>query len=343
MEQDRAYESENETNILIVEDEPITAGYLQRALIKSGYNVTSVVSTGEAALKNISDERPDLVLMDIMLEGMLDGIETAKIIQEKYDLPVIYTTAFADKDILDRAKVTEPFGYILKPVHMRELKIVIETALYKHHTEQKMRQANEKARRTLEKAFFDFTGSICRVMEYRDFYTAQHQRRVAYLAVEMGRQMGLDQDSINALYIGGLLHDIGKIGVPIEILTKTSPLTDVEILLINAHPQIGYDIISGSVLPWDIGEIVLNHHEKLDGSGYPNGLSGSKISRNVRIITVCDVVEAMSTFRPYRAARTYEETLCELTMGRGIKYDPDVVDAMIDLMQAGTYNPWAEK
>ena len=323
-----------------MEDEAISAKILQEALKNSGYTVVATVTSGAAAMECIEKKKPDLVLMDIKLEGELDGIEAAKVIHSKYDLPIVYISAYADEDILDRARITEPFGYILKPINKRELNMVIEMALYKHAAEQKIRKENEKARAILETAFFSLTATICRLMEYRDFYTAGHQRRVAELAVKVGKRLKLDQNSLNELYIGGMLHDIGKIGIPVEILTKTSSLSEIEIMLIKSHPIIGYDILKNAELPWNIKDIVLNHHEKLDGSGYPNGISGKDISRNVRIITACDVAEAMSTFRPYRAARMKMDVINELNSGKGIKYDADIVDIIMDLIHTGEFDPW---
>jgi response regulator RpfG family c-di-GMP phosphodiesterase len=327
-------------NILIVEDEPITAILIKKVLNNQGYSVAGIVGTGEKALDCISSKKPDLILMDIQLGGKMDGVETAQIIHEQFDLPLVYITSYTDDDILGRAKITEPFGYILKPVNPRELNMVIEIALYKHSAEKKIRESNERTKRILERAFFDLTKTVSRTLEYRDAYTAGHQERVGKLATIVGQRMGLGQDDINELYIGGLLHDVGKIGIPTQLLNKMPPLTDAELALIREHPRIGYDILSGAELPWNIRDIVLNHHEKLDGSGYPNGISGDQISLNVRIITVCDVAEAMSTLRPYRMARSKQEVIKELSDGRGIKYDPLVVDILLDLIRTGEFNPW---
>ncbi|HZJ56855.1 MAG TPA: HD domain-containing phosphohydrolase [Clostridia bacterium] len=332
--------AKKKANILIVEDEPITANLLQKMLMGQGYRVVGIESTGEKALDKISLQNPDLILMDIQLGGSLDGIEVAQVVHKEFDLPLVYITSHADDDTLGRAKITEPFGYILKPINPRELNMVIEIALYKHGMERKIREDNERTKRILEKAFFDLTKTVCRTLGFRDAYTAGHQERVAKLAAIVGRRMGLGQDDINELYIGGLLHDVGKIGIPTQILNKMPPLTDTELTLIREHPRIGFEILSDAELPWNIRDIVLNHHEKLDGSGYPSGLSGCQISINVRIITVCDVAEAMSTLRPYRAARTKDKVIRELSRGRGIKYDANVVDVVLDLIETGEFNPW---
>ncbi len=325
--------------ILIVEDEPITANLINKILNNQGYRVVGTVNTGGKALDYIASKKPDLILMDIQLGDEMDGIETAQIIHEEFDLPLVYMTSYTDDDTLDRAKITEPFGYILKPVNPRELNMVIEIALYKHSAEKKIRESNERTKRILERAFFDLTKTVSRTLEYRDAYTAGHQERVGKLATIVGQRMGLGQDDINELYIGGLLHDVGKIGIPTQILNKMPPLTDAELALIREHPRIGFDILSDAELPWNIRDIVLNHHEKLDGSGYPNGILGDQISLNIRIITVCDVVEAMSTLRPYRVARPKHEVIKELTDGRDIKYDPTVVDTVLELIRTGEFKP----
>lgn len=221
-------------SVLVVEDDVQNAKLLQKTLKQMGYKVISVISSGEAAIDSISKEKPDLVLIDIKLKGMMNGIQAAEAIRKTYGLPVVYITDCVDREILKRARVTEPFGYIQKPVKARELNMAIEMALYKHLTEKKIKEENQKSRKIMEKAFFDLTKTMCKVFEYRDCYTAGHQNRVAELAVLTGRHMGLDEDHINELYIGGMLHDIGKIGIPIEILTKTSLLTPVEFALIRS-------------------------------------------------------------------------------------------------------------
>jgi len=156
---------------------------------------------------------------------------------------------------------------------------------------------------------------------------------VTELAVAIGAELGFDQDRLESLQIAGLMHDIGKIGVPSEILSKPSRLTDAEMALIQNHPQMAYDILRNIDFPWPIAEFVLQHHERLDGSGYPNGLSGDQIRLEARIIAVADVVEAVSSHRPYRAALGLDAALDEITEGSGTAYDPAVVGVCVRLFR----------
>jgi putative two-component system response regulator len=147
----------------------------------------------------------------------------------------------------------------------------------------------------------------------------------------------LDEDRLQGLYIGGLLHDIGKISIPASILTKLGKLTEEEWALICAHPKQGYIILKDTSLPWPVADMALHHHERLDGSGYPHGISGDKLSLEVRILAVCDVVEAMSSHRPYRPAKTRKEFLEEIKSGRGTKYDASVVDVVLQIIESGEF------
>ncbi|MDH5363854.1 MAG: PAS domain S-box protein, partial [Dehalococcoidia bacterium] len=195
----------------------------------------------------------------------------------------------------------------------------------------------KKSREQLERSFIELAETVSRAMSSRDPYTASHQRRVAELARLVGEKMGLDKDRLRGLYIGGLLHDIGKISTPESILSKPGQLAKEEWALIHAHAMRGYEILDGSRFPWPVAEMALHHHERLDGSGYPHGISGDRLSLENRILGVCDVVEAMSSRRPYRSARSKEEVLEEIKSGRGTKYAPDVVDIMLEIIESGEF------
>ncbi|HPF20490.1 MAG TPA: PAS domain S-box protein [Syntrophomonas sp.] len=170
------------------------------------------------------------------------------------------------------------------------------------------------------------------VIEKRDPYTAGHQSNVAAMAVAIAREMGLSDEQLAGLYAAASLHDIGKITVPIEILSKPGILSEPELAIVKSHSQVGYEILKEIEFPWPVADIVLQHHEKIDGSGYPNGLRGQEIMLEARIITVADVVEAMSAHRPYRPTRGLEEAIKEITDNRGILYDPEVVDICLQLI-----------
>ncbi|MEQ1673763.1 MAG: HD-GYP domain-containing protein, partial [Candidatus Nitrotoga sp.] len=176
------------------------------------------------------------------------------------------------------------------------------------------------------------------IVEMRDPYTAGHQVRVADLAMAIAKQMGLPDEQAHAIHLAGMVHDLGKIQIPAEILSKPGKITGIEYSLIKFHPQAGYDILKGINFPWPIAQMVLQHHERLDGSGYPQGLKGDAILLEARILSVADVVEAMSSHRPYRPGLGIEVALAEITKQRGIYFDPQVVDACLVLFREQHYS-----
>jgi len=195
----------------------------------------------------------------------------------------------------------------------------------------------EVSHKKLNMAFEGIIKVLNRTMALRDPYTAGHQERVSQLACAIAKKLGLDKKRIEAVRLASLVHDIGKIAVPVEILTKTSSLSEIEFAFIKVHPKIAYDILSKIEFPWPIAEIVLQHHERLDGSGYPQGLKGDQILLEAKILAVADVVEAMSSHRPYRPALSLDEAVKELLCGRGKIYDPEVVGACVELISSGEF------
>lgn len=187
----------------------------------------------------------------------------------------------------------------------------------------------EESIRKIERTVEASIQSISYTMETRDPYTAGHQRRVTQLACAIGREMGLSDTQIAGIRVAGLVHDIGKISVPTEILSKPGPLTGVEMAMIKAHPKVGYDILKNIEFQWPVAWTTLQHHERMDGSGYPSGISGNEILLEARILAVSDVVEAMSSHRPYRPALGIDKALDEISRGGGTLYDPDVVHACL--------------
>ncbi len=169
--------------------------------------------------------------------------------------------------------------------------------------------------------------AIANTVEMRDPYTAGHQRRVGQLAIAIARELGLSEKAIHGIGLAASIHDLGKISVPAEILSKPSKLTAIEFMLLRNHAQAGFDILKDIEFPWPIASMVLQHHERLDGSGYPQGLKGDQILLESRILAVADVVEAMASHRPYRAALGTDSALKEIERGRGMVYDAAVVDA----------------
>lgn len=179
---------------------------------------------------------------------------------------------------------------------------------------------------------------LSRAVEQRDLFTSGHQKRVSSLAEAIGVKLGFDPYRAEGIRIAGLLHDIGKINVPAEILNKPGPLSALEYQLVQRHPEIGRDILGDVHFPWPIAEAVLQHHERLDGSGYPHGLVGDAISLDARILGVADVMEAMCSHRPYRPSLGLDIALNELRKNRDVLYDSDVVDACFQLAEEGFFS-----
>lgn len=199
--------------------------------------------------------------------------------------------------------------------------------------------AVERWRTGLEETIIAIAGT----MEMRDPYTAGHQLRVAQLASAIATDLNLPEEQVHGIYLAGLIHDIGKITVPSELLSKPGRLSPLEYQLIQTHAQAGYDVIKGVDFPWPIAKAVLQHHERLDGSGYPNALRGDQIVLEAKILAVADVVEAMMSHRPYRAGLGLERALVEITEGRGRIYDPAAVDACLKLFREKNFQfPQAE-
>ena len=440
--------------ILIVEDERIIAKGIRHSLESMGYNVPAIVSSVEEAIKKTEELHPDLVLMDIIPQEEMDGVEAAGQTRTRFDIPVVYITANVSDARLEDIKRTEPFGCLFKPFENVELHAAIEMALHKHKMEKKLQESEEKFRTIFESSeegyyeidlagrftFFNETmrkisghsaeelmgmsnleyttpetakkmyklfneiyktgnpgeigeyegtakdgtkitlglsaylmrdekgepvgfrgivrditahrrmeeeleqsfeslrrglnatiNVLVAAVEMRDPYTAGHQKHVANLARAIATEMGIQKEKIEGIRMAGAIHDIGKISVPPEILSKPGPLQDIEFAMIKLHPQVGYDILKNIEFPWPVALIVLQHHERMDGSGYPQGLSGEEICLEARIMAVADVIDAMSSHRPYRPALDIEKALEEILQNRGTLYDPEAVDACVRL------------
>lgn len=213
-----------------------------------------------------------------------------------------------------------------------DLAFGVRTLRTRHERDLAMEQ-NQLYLAQLQDSLEDTVRAIAGIVELRDPYTAGHQVRVAELAAAIARQMGLPDEQVQSIHLASIVHDLGKIQVPSEILSKPGSLNDIEHLLIKTHSQAGYDILKDINFPWPIAQIVLQHHERLDGSGYPQGLKGAAIMLEARILGVADVVEAMSSHRPYRAGLGIESALEEIIKQRGVYFDAQAVDACLTLFR----------
>ena len=195
--------------------------------------------------------------------------------------------------------------------------------------EEELKQSLDK----LHKAMGGIIQAMALTVETRDPFTAGHQRRVANLARSIGQEMGLTKDQVEAIRMAGMVHDLGKISIPAEILGRPTKLTALEFSLIKVHPQTGYDILKDIDFPWPIARIVSQHHERIDGSGYPLGLKDQEILPEAKVLMVADVVEAIASHRPYRAAHGIDVALDEISQNKGLLYDPEVVDVCLRLFR----------
>jgi HD-GYP domain-containing protein (c-di-GMP phosphodiesterase class II) len=204
---------------------------------------------------------------------------------------------------------------------------------HRKETEGALKNSLAQLHRTLKSTVTALSATV----ETRDPYTSGHQRRVALLTGAISRGMGFSEDQLEGMQALGLLHDIGKVAVPAEILSKPGKITEMEFDLIKVHPQVGYDILKDIEFPWPIALAALQHHERLDGSGYPQGLNGPDITLEARILAVADVVEAMASHRPYRPALGIDQALEEISGNRGVLYDPEVVDVCVKLFTEASF------
>jgi putative two-component system response regulator len=241
-----------------------------------------------------------------------------------------YETAINQNKELTKAK--EEFKRLNE--QLEEMVAQRTAALTAEVSERKKAQAElQQSLHQLQKTMEGTIYTISLMSESRDPYTAGHERRVSQLSCAIAGELGLPKDQIEGIRVAGLLHDIGKISVPIEILSKPGRIRDFEFNIIKIHAKEGFDILKKIDFPWPVAQAVLQHHERMDGSGYPQGLSGSETILEARILAVADVVEAIFSHRPYRPALGIEKALSEITQNRGVHYDPQVVDACLPLFR----------
>lgn len=332
--------------ILAVDDTPASLKLLSDILRGEGYDVRAAIN-GELALHAATTDRPDLVLLDIRMPEM-DGFEVCRRLKAKpetRDVPVIFVSALSETDEKVQGFELGAVDFVTKPYQREELLARVRTHLDLNHLRNHLEDLVEErtgelkeSEKKLRASLLDSITALAATVEMRDAYTAGHQRRVAQLAIAIAKELQLPVEQIEGIHLAGVVHDIGKIRVPAEILSKPVPLTELEFAYIKEHPQNGYEILKSIDFPWPIAQIVLQHHERLDGSGYPHGLKSDQILLEARIIAVADVVEAMRSHRPYRPALGIDAALEEITRNRGVLYDPAVVDVCLKLFRERGYH-----
>ncbi|MEN8199383.1 MAG: HD domain-containing phosphohydrolase [Thermodesulfobacteriota bacterium] len=347
-------ENENtKVTILIVEDDPIISKSEAVFLEDRGYSVV-MAGNGREGLEMFSRENPDLVLLDLRMPEM-DGLEVlAAIMKDSPDVPVIIVSGVGTMDDAIKALKLGAWDFLTKPIRnlvvlehaiervLERLKLLHENKRHQLHLEEEVEKRTLKlqfSEQQLKTALEGIVDVVATMVEKRDPYTAGHQQRVADLAVAIARKLDLSERRIEGLRMAALIHDLGKVAIPSEILTKPSRLTDIEYRLIKTHAQVGYDILNRNKVdfPWPIKTIIHQHHEKLDGSGYPKGISGDAILFEARILTVADVVEAMATHRPYRKSIGMVAALENIHTHKETRFDPDVVNACQQLFEENKF------
>jgi putative two-component system response regulator len=315
-----------EVSILVVDDDEAL-----RKLIETYLQMKSFLHLGAKnafeALQIIGQKNIDLVISDIKMQG-INGIKLMQQVKSKYpDVPFIIMTGYSSENSYEDIINAGASDFIAKPFSIGELNAKIIRIIKEKNILLQLKQTLNRIKVILENT----VGALGSILEKRDPYTAGHQQRVGYLACAIAQEMRLSKEQIEGLRLAAFIHDIGKIDVPSEVLSKPGKLSKVEMDLIRGHSQIGYDILKCIDFPWPIAEMVLHHHERLDGSGYPQGLVGHQILLEAKIIGVADVVEAMSSHRPYRTMLGLNRALEEIAQKKGILYEPEVVDICFKL------------
>ncbi len=342
-----ATSGKTEDRILLVEDNADLKAFIQAMLVRLGHDV-DVASDGLEAWDAIEKNPPDVIVSDIMMPR-LDGYELLRRVKESplaRQIPLILITAKTDVEARLIGFERGADAYLNKPVNVRELdarirNLVAQRRLQRAAIRMKDMEAREDERRRgyerLRQALKSTVRSFASVVEMKDPYTAGHQRRMADLAQAIGIELGFAEDRLEGLQTAAMIHDIGKIRIPGEIVSKPSKLSPLEYDLVKTHSAAGAELLKDIDFPWPIGRIILEHHERIDGSGYPRGLRADELLPESKIIAVADVVEAMSSHRPWRPALGLDAALEEIITNRDVLFDPAAVDACVRLFREKKY------
>ena len=307
--------------ILVVDDQPLNVELLEADLLAHGYEVVTAYD-GKSALEKVANESPDLILLDVMMPGM-DGFEVCrrlKIDQETLLIPIVMVTALSARDDRIRGIEVGVDDFLTKPYDKQELQARVKSLLrVKMFTDEL-----EKAEAVI--------ASLALGVEAKDSYTEEHCNRLSRYSVAMGKNLGLPPEQLRALRLGGILHDVGKIGIPDAILQKQGKLSVEEFGVMQQHPVIGFNICSPLRSLKHVLPIIRHHHERCDGSGYPDGLRGEDIPLTARILTIVDVYDALRTERPYKPAYDHAKAM-EILNEETAKgwYDPNLLEKFTKL------------
>ncbi len=334
--------------IVIVDDNPNNLRVLSSMLQQFGYKVRPALD-GAMALKSVFANPPDLILLDIRMPDM-DGYEVCRQLKLNpiaAEIPIIFVSALQDTEDKLMAFKSGGVDYITKPFQLEEVLARVKAHLSLYRIQRDLQTLVEDRTQELTATLVTLNESqkryasileqtiqaIALTIEKRDPYTAGHQARVSKLAVTIATEMALDETMIEGLRLGGMVHDIGKVYIPSEILNRPGKLSDIEFSLIKTHSQVGHDIMVNVAFPWPVAKMIYQHHERMNGSGYPCALKGEEILLEARILAVADVLESMASHRPYRPALGIEKGIEEIQRGAGDYYDTNVAEACLRLFE----------
>jgi putative two-component system response regulator len=310
--------------ILVVDDDPMIVDVLTRFLSREGYTVI-IARNGVEALDQVRRHQPDLILLDVTMPEM-DGFTACRQLKDDERtalIPITMLTGLDEREHRMRGIEAGADDFLTKPFEQSILRARIRSQL-------RLKRLTDQLEHTENVIFM-----LAQAVEAKDTYTEGHLRRLRSYGEQLAFACGLEYDDVRAVRYGGILHDIGKIGVSEAILLKPGPLNDDEVLQLRRHPEIGARIVSQMRFAREVGPIILGHHERWDGRGYPHGLRGEEIPIGARIITIVDAYDAMTTNRPYRAALGSDQVVQRLRAGRGTQFDPDILDVFLALLDSG--------
>ena len=326
---------ENGYKILVVDDEIGILDSLSVFLKKSGYNFTGVTNPLEA-IELVSKEHFDMMILDFIMTPIHGDQVVEEIRKFNKELYILLLTGHKDLvPPLETIKRLEIQGYCEKSDKIDQLILLVESGIKAIAQMNLIKEINTELKETyqaLEKAYLETIQTLRFSVEAKDTYTRGHSDRVSEYSVLIGKKLNLSEDELKTLQIGGLFHDIGKIGIPDSILLKDSKLTDEEYSEIKNHPSIGAHILSSASIFQNMVPIVKHHHERYDGNGYPSRLSGDSIPYLARITAIADSFDAMTSKRTYRNSLPIDIVTAEIIKNRGTQFDPKIADVFLDIL-----------
>lgn len=316
--------------VLIIEDNEAHVELIERAFEDHRVRFELIIKSNlHAALAFLKVNRPDIVVSDWQLpDGK--GIDILPANKELINFPILIMTSYGNEEMAVEAMKAGALDYIVKS---RDVFINMPDFVLRVLREWEHIIARRQAETRLQEVLMQTVESLSLMVEKRDPYTFGHQKKVCQLACAIGEEMGLSPQTIEGIHIAAILHDIGKISIPSEFLNKPGRLEPIEFNIIKTHPQNAYEMLKAIDFPYPVADIIMQHHEKCDGSGYPLGIKTDDILLEARIISVADVVEAISSHRPYRPSLGIDCALQEIADNAGDLYDSKVVNACLNLFQ----------